>query len=77
MRKIDGRVAKLETAIAAKRQVFVLKVGDQTYEAAIAKWMASNPGKGDPRNWAEITVLHVLAATPVVTPRARLVVDEN
>lgn len=60
MKSIDGRVAKLETASSAKSQAWVLQVGDQTEDEAIAAWMAKNPGKKDPRRFAEMTIMHVV-----------------
>jgi len=65
MRNIDGRVAKLEAASGIKGEVYLLRVGDQTLESAVDSWMAANPGKGDPRDWAEIIDMHVeLARAP-------------
>lgn len=65
MRNIDRRVSELETASGIKGEVYLLRVGDQTIEAAVESWMEKNPGKGDPRDWAEITVMHVeLAGVP-------------
>jgi hypothetical protein len=60
MRSIDTRLAKLETASQqANGAACVLKFEGDTPDTAIARWMASNRGRGDPRDYGKLTFIEI------------------
>jgi len=60
MRSIDKRLAKLETSSQrATGAACVIRFEGDTVDTAVARWMANNPGRGDPRDYAELTLLEI------------------